>query len=557
MSLYKSSPFFVPSKWFLEICEPSDHAFDVKSSAPDYGTISFAMELSDDSDRVLSAITDMYYMINHYHDAQSIVEELMCGLIDDRWIELFIMDTTVMREVVKLIAFLNSAPLEVVREVKGLLISDKIAAETFVSIWFDKNWAITDGIISIVEHSEDAWKFIDRLVYDSSYASSHQVVRAIVKYKKTNPQMYRCAIKLLTKNESCLEYLLNLDNVNGYGIQSTIDTIVYYDLWKIVFRNGAARPIVDYVLVMPNIVQSKLEPGQTTRDWLMRSIEKNNILADYIALEDLANHRFTEKIFDNASTIEIILEWVDQEDSTEALLDGLVSLAARASPDSCKRIHDLIYIKQAQGAILTQKLSDDQWAGLMENDANHTFVETELKKLGKHKLWEDFVLDHKMVPYWVETDPQSDTWFLCNLNSFTVSKIGSELCRDILQHPHLITYDNWIVLFQTHKGVDIGIKCISYVIQTGALFALFQSSFLSKDQLVDLLNQTDTLDYCDEEDFVAVSRRSDAFEIDFELIKNTNQELNNDILTTWHDPDRLSRMANMANMSFRDYLSMV
>lgn len=559
MSVSKLSTFTVPAKWFSDICgDGMNDIVDSVKDKPNYGNISFALELSDDSERVLSSVNDIYFMVNHYEDGRWIIEELVCSLIDDRWIELLIMNNIVMRETVKLFGFLLSPPLEVINQTKDLIICDKTCVNLLCDIWLCNDWKITDSVVYVLIHSPDAWKFIDRLIVNSSYCTSSQVIECIEKYKKIDPCMYKWVTKLIGKNKSCLEYLLNLDNVNSNGIVATIDTIKYYDLWDIVLSNGAVGPIVDFVLSDPSIIICELHSVETVRDWLIPRIEKNVILADYITLDDLSEYRFTDKIFQNVSTVDIILDWVTIEDSVEYLLDGLVSLATRAHPKSCKRVHDLLIDKECVGGEpLTNKLSEEQWDSLMKNESNYEFVESELKKLNKEDLWTEFMFDHKLTPYWVETNPDSSSWVLFNLNKYTVANISDDLYHDIILYPHLLNYDNWITLFQTRTGIEIGIKCISYVIETGVLFALFQSSLLSTAELIHLIIHTDTLDYCDEDDFIAISRRKDAYDIDFPLIKRTNKTINQEILTYWHDPDRIARMSNLTGFEFRDYLALM
>lgn len=541
----KPSMFYMPAKWFVDVWGSIEDVSDCLSeiTTPEYGNIAFALELSEDPDRVLSAINQLYFILGKQMDAYDIIQELLCGLIDDRWIELFIMDIQVMREVVKLFYFLPEAPNEIIHESKKLLSTDDITVNYICNLWLEREWEITDDFAYIIRNCENAWMVLHKLHADAMYLNSKEVLYLVSKLE--NDKFQQSILKLIRKNTSCLEYLLDLDIVNAEGLKTTIDTIAYFDIWKIVLANKAATPIINFIIGHSETIFGKID----IRKWLMPLIEKNELVADYIQIDDLRNFVFTDKIFYNIHASGILIEWIVADGLVEPLFHELIIIASIKGNKLAYEIHKLL----DKYNHLTDKLNPSEWDDLMNNEYNHKFVEKYLTKQGKVNIWHQLVVDYKLAPYWKESENES-VWALENLTPYTVNNISDALYEDIRAYPSLLSYDNWITLFLNRKGVEIGMKAIDYVIESGCLFALLKSPHLTKEELVNIATSHNAIEFCDEEDFISIAKRMDAFDFNFESIREVNKELNYELLTVWHHPDRLSRMAKLAGLQFYDYV---
>lgn len=512
--------FTVPAPWFNDIC---DQQIINNDPAPDYGNISCTMLSNDNPDQVLSAINHIYFMIRKYPDGLDIVIELLCSL-EGRWVELFRLGSQVMRESAKLIALLPRPPVYAMKICKDLLASDAITADFICDIWIDKGWKLTAATATIFKNCDRAWHFmaIDEVRVSRTLNSLMSKLR-----------VSRSLNSLLQTNKSCLEYLLEV-----YPTHLLIHLLRKYVLLDPVLLNEAARSVIDYILLQPGVVN---EDESSIRGWLIPRIESSVLIVDYITFDDLNLVCFTDKLLLNPKVGHIILDWIIYRTMEKEFTNELVLMASCGHKCVCYRIYSLLDAKH---------LTDRHWSLLIQNKLNLYFIETELKRLGRHTFLDKLFIDHCIKPFVSES---SST--VCNLNGITVLNIDDHTLNEISAHPVLLKYDDWIALFQIRRGVEIGLNNLYEVIDAGVLCALFRSKLITTPEIFKLVIETEVLEYCEDSELYALASRSDAYETDMKLIEITNRAINDELLAAWHDPDRISRFAARAKMSFREYLT--
>lgn len=542
----------VPAEWVLTLLNVSSSefaAYTASEQGNDIGSITLALEFSDNAEHLLSAIASMTYMLSHDKDPESICERTINCLKLQRWKELVSISTVVMRESVRLLRFRTRPPSASLIECIGpFVVCDPSSIEILVEIWEACNWPLSLEFIFTIQNSYQGWKFINRLNVQE-VPTSRSIIEEMVTRSRDNADDWICHGALLGSNGSALEYLIFLDTLNAEGIKSTAQVIRDYSLWGTVVFNPAAGPLISYLLAHPFDMNNL-----SIRDWLIPFISGSQHAGDYITVGDIEAGRVDVSFFTNPDAIDIMEEWINLNGVSATTVDDIIEIATSSDKVAAmKAISILSRIKTANGKAICDNLSTKQLSLLLTSHHGYDYAVATLRRTDMSVLLDELLCINKLTPYWICDGPYQ-YWTLANLNAKTVQHMTPTICAQMKQYVDLITYTDWVILLQTKFGTELGFAHIAYLIEHGVLFAFLRSPFITKEQLIDLYTSTDVFECCDDEDFASLINRDDIYDVDLKAVASFKQQLCMNVLETWYEPTRLVRVAKTQDLDIRKYL---
>lgn len=546
---YSQQPCVAISKWVSNIIDVTmKDVYDMIQHADDYSGIEMMFELSDCPDKVLSSITSITYMMNRCGKSYEYFKDTINNLSESRWKTFITLRKDVARESIKLYRLLNNKPSDnLLIDISPFLLMDTLAADALVDAWVDGEWELTSALIYSIQSSSIGWKLMH---YE--YQHIHRVTSADIFYeitRKNSNYHSQCMYALIGFNGSVLKYLIDIDTFNGDGIKLTIQSSEKYKMWKAILHNPCANMVIDYMMEnYSTIRKGRFNSKEELRKWIVPNLGVNELINKYVGVDDvncMKSHFFT-----NPFSIDILSKWINKNNSTYFIVQGLVSIASFEIEEAALQAIKLIdKCLEWHGPILTK----NDWISLINSSFAKDYA---FSKFHENKSFLiELLRSCEMIPEWVQFEGE---WFLQNLSYKTVKHISvdpSIECK-INEMPHRLIYAHWAALFSLEEGVRIGLNNAEYVIKEGALFVLLQSPFISPDKISMLYELTEAYEYTNDEDLLAIMDRPDAYEVDKLKVMAANKNLLQDLLQTWYNPDRLVKCANAQNMEFHSYLEL-
>lgn len=576
MNTLATIPFATPANWvtsMLNITGEEMLEYVPKSSSKGIATIALMLEISSEPDQLLSAFILMRHFMHtndktpakDTHAHKEFLIEVVNSLSEDRWEEMLSMGVNVMRECVRIFSLLESPPSSTfMMRVCDAINEDGTSADLLVRIWFYKNWTLTSELIYIAQNSYSAWWFIASHNQDQ-LLDSKSVMTILFKHSesklKSERWLWRCYRSLVGSNGSCLEYLMHIDVVHGGGMKQTIDTVNGLDLWDTVLYNPGATPIINYVLDNFSEIKFGAFPTKSKMlDWLIPIVGASPLADKFITVNDINIGRVGNQFFSNAFAIDLIIQWLHEENFNLDVLNGLVEIATSMHKYSAEKAINIIESGyNIDGVDFVDLINDAQWSKLLSGEFSHPYAKFKLSSDNFQLQKIGLIRQSGVVPHWIPSFENDYGWMLLNLTQKTVSNffVDHDLWAQTLQNVHMLTYENWDVLLQTDFGMKLGIDNIGYVVAQGLLFELLRSPFMTKEILIQLDETTDAFECAGDDELIAIISRDDAFEISLPQVYSANHDLCQELLMVWYEPSRLERVAGMCGMDLRSYLSVM
>lgn len=560
------SKFFTAPKWVIEaigLDEESVAIYTKTSSIED--DLDYNLNFSDNENKVLSSIYHIHFHIKkHAEDRDPLIEIIdssIHNISEERWVCLFHMSVGVMKEAITLMEFLETPPIHALKRCVSVITKDQSAVDNLCELWIRKKWDLYYHMVVIFQSSIYAWRFIADIVFDE-FSTSKEVLKLIIQKSRSkyHKHMNFHLMELLQSNPSCITYIQTLDDLNSSGIATTITSINYYNLWKDVLCNEGSEEIIEYILEYPHVVNDKkLILCESFREWFVPYVESNPLAYKYITKKDLSNEYHTDKIFHNPSMTSLILEWINLDDITDYEAEGLISMTICSTNLEMLDMvwGSIISAKYSDGSYVVKEIDEDCWRYILTNKKNYRYVVDILNTINKKDWLERVLTSSKSIPYWTELDRSNNGEHeLMNLTTQTILRLSEDDMNDIELFPHLLTYLNWKVLFTTRFGVKVGLSNIMILVEKGVLHMLFNSPHLTIEEIINLLEDPEILEFCTDEDLFAILNRNDMVEPNLKEITSFKSELNQEVMLVWHDPDRLIRLSNNNQMDLYTYLSL-
>ena len=553
-------PLTKPSSWALDILNttPSDvldYVYKFKDLS--FDSVCLGLQISDDPDNVMSCLVHFRYLLNKDITSRDLSIELINEITEYRLEEMIIMRSDVMREIIQLLKYRVDPPSsKLCIRIGELIRRDPIAKELLVDVWIECRWKICSELVFSIRDSSSAWKLLNQVNLDGKFNSTKIVERLsmISNYQK---DIWFCFRTLLGSNESTLSYVINADLYFGNGIKSTIQTIEQFDLWEVVLRNEAASPIIEYALTnFTKIKSGKFQSKKSIRKWLIPLMSTSSLVAKFVCKEDLDRKLVTKSFFRNCNAIDLISDWINEENITSDIIHNLVCIAACDNESSALKAIKIIQTTQYFDMSFAHLLTMSHWGILLQSKFAKEFVQKTLIDNDFDISIVDILRTNSMVPYW-KRSWNDDCWEVHNLtiNTLSYAKFDHEFYQQTEDLIEYLSYDNWKVLLQNEIGFMFGYENIGYIIDIGLLHELFKSKFMSKEELDELALSTDALDYATDEEFAAIIYRDDAYDIDLHEAFQSRFEMCQEAMKIWFHPSRLQRFATANNMSVNDYLN--
>ncbi len=542
MNISRINPVAKPAQWLLDILEMTQEEFiesTITTSYLDVTSITLTLELSNNPDDIMSAAIAATYVINRGLDIDNMLQTNINKLKQERWEKLLTMKPIVAREVIRLFAYLVDTPSALMYETRKHLFNNTMLSNAIAKIWTHKDWPLSPEVVFVISRSCYGWKFLHKL-NNHKNATSRDICCAIM---DSDPDMWAVYRMLISLNGSALEYLLYLDHIHGDGVVNTIATIDEFILWGIMRTNGAAGIIVDYILETSEHAAKQNLSIMTSRNWVIPLICENEMVAKYVTIDDIKCKRIDNTLFTNPFAIDIIAEWIKQTRLTNDLIEGLVEIACCQNKTAALKALSILGNRMIAG------LSNRQLSNLLVSPHGRKPTMDALKQEDLVALTDELLYANKCIPYF--TVDSNGVWYLENLTTDTLQNVNDCFYDHLSESAHLINRDNWITLFSTESGVHLGIIHIDYVVDSGVLFALLINPMISKTDLLQLHETTDTFEYCDDEDFMALVNRDDIYESDLNIVFQLKHDLCQDVLRTWYNPDRIMAISD----NIREYLN--
>ena len=525
------------------------------------------LRYSKDADEIMSAI------ILTLHDAY--VDQLGYGtqlvhVINDlpieRWIWLFKIRSDVALECTKILIMLfdeNSPTNGFIDAIAPVIRSDMNIANRIVNVWRSAGWGITPVFVRAIRDSNIAWKLLSDFEPRSSPQTSFTVMSKILSPETRKQRL--AYLELVKLNYSCMDYLLSLDMRNANGIETTFKTIKSYNLWHIVFQNPGIGPIIEYSLDNFWKLNNHMSYSKNmTRSWILSLLKANPISYKYVTLQDYFDFKVSPMFFHHVNSLPLIKQLVnpiDDEDRfvTEEIVYGLVSIASSYEKESALKAIDVL-----RNWITDCELQKEHWVLLLKSPYANEYAKNVLYRKREDLL--NYIMKHEgMLPSIVLEPVQNDNdeWYIStrihNLDENTVLNIkySNETITAIQNNVDVISLEDWIILLKCPFGIQFGIRNINYLIDQDALPDLLTSTFLTPDEIVKLSKSNAFEEAMMDNELLALLCRPDAYTVDYENMSMIKKELNQELMSTWFEPNRLIRIAFKCNMHMREYLNLV
>ena len=560
-----SVPFSTPSKWVVnmlnitkeEVIEFADCMSE--TSQNDIEHIEIRLQCSEIPSETISTIIHINYIINTNHKNKELCLRMINNISESRWLEMMHMSVDIMRECIRLFKYFNSPPsLDFIIGVGELMHNDLTSIELMLDAFLILQMPLTIEFAFIVQNSYTAWKLLHRLnigCYDSK-----ELLTMIFNQSTKQNNLWMTYGALISVNGSCLEYLMHIDVLYGKGIKQTIDTINGFNLWEIFLKNSAASPIIDFALEHYYTIKfGAFHSKESMLEWIIPRIGASPLVKKYVTINYINEKKVNQDFFQNPHAIDLILQWLNEDNINSSIIDGLVIIASSNNYDAAMKAIQLIDSDITIGGYqIIDLINDSQWIILLKSPFARPFVESQLLEDNLQYSIIDIIRAGGIVPYWVPVLGE-DMWELTNLSPETVQNIylDYEFYEQTRYYVDYLTYDNWSILLNTEFGVSLGIGNIGYVIDCGVLFRLLGSPYMTNELLNVVDESTDAFDHAGEEEFISIINRDDAYEIDLNQVFKSNFAMCQEIITTWFNPDRLKRYSNACNMDIRSYLTMM
>lgn len=486
-------------------------------------------------------------------------------LSEFRWIQLIRMRPDVACDCVSLFDLLEFPPDAFVLEtVAPVLVLNKTAVHTFASVWIEHNWKLSMVVVFIIQSSPIAWKFLIPLHATNKNKNTSRFILdeiALIQDKEKQKLYYA----LLSSNGSCLQHLIDLDTMNADGIASTFATINGYQQWDTVLSNPAVGPLIDYALDHFWLMTPGFYSRRSLREWIIVRLNTNPNSYQYITQADVLEEKVSSSFFSTLGSIPLIksLVMLDVSDPNryinDNIIDGLISMAMVDDKEMALSAIDVI-----DNGLRFEELKERHWNALAEGPHGQAFIKRKLIALDKRDMLLNILINANLVPYisidYEDIDGQEVEFLnILNLTPETAQNIKyhSNIFLDLCENARYIEYADWNILVQSDIGLDIAIDNLDCIIKEGSLPFLLKSKYLSTDDLKHLCLETNLLEYCTDEELIALLGREDVYEPKLKAIVDTKQALCSELLEVWFEPDRLVRVSNSHGLDMRAYLQTV
>lgn len=400
MSALSSTPFAVPAKWVVDIMNINENeVINYVSSTPDLvAYISMDLEYSKDVNHVLSAIISVHHLMNKNHEAKPFLIKMIGDLTNERLLNLMSMRPDLMRECVRLFKIRESPPSrELLHSAAKYIMKDSTSVELLVDIWVQFKWKVTTELTYIAQYSCGPWEFL-QIPGRSPFNSSRQVIEQIVNQDEDRWPM----IKLIGVNGSALEYLIHLDTYFSNGVGDTIDTINGYELWDFVLCNPAASPLIDFVFLNPYYVNfGKFPSTALLREWIIPRIGTSLLAGRYTTINDLDSNTVSASFFSNPAAIDLLMDWLYEDNVTPDILHGLVTIASSDDESAaCKALDIIDAGYNSDGIGLAKLISFTRWMMLLRSPYGKDYAVYSMYFSDIHHSVSDIIRASNLVPYW-------------------------------------------------------------------------------------------------------------------------------------------------------------
>ena len=390
--------------------------------------------------------------------------------------------------------------------------------------------------------------------------NSKQLLNMIFKFSKNNSEIWLCFRALIGTNGSSLEYLIYIDKVNGGCIEQTIKTINGFDLWDVILTNPAAGPIIDHILNNFHLVKFGIFTSKDSfQSWLFPRLGMSPLVGKYITVNDIKLNKVDRSFFRNTFAIDLILEFVDENNVSNNIVEGLVIIATSFNEDAAIKAIDIIeYSFDCNGNEFVDSIDESQWASMLQSPYARSYAKERLLCDDLQFSLLDVVRSNDLVPQWVVSWERED-FHIINLSYDTIKNIDldDDFYSLTSNYVNFLSYQDWNILLKTNFGVSLAIDNIGCIIDKGLLFELLGSKYVSKELLYEIRDHTDAFDYAGDEEFTALISRNDAYEINLNQTFHDRYQLCQEILMTWFEPNRLQRIAMKYDLDLRSYMNCV
>lgn len=561
-----SQTLMTPSTWFSELLESDDIPMYFEPNETDPFDV---LRCSYNPDDILSAVgTLISKRREHSTEAAKWFRIVLNTLDDIRWVELVSMRDDVTCDCVRLFTLLDEQPDEIILDaIAPIIVSNTTASDMIANIWLDRKWALSMNIIFIIQSSPIAWKYLLPLHSPiETKNTSRYIIQQINSLKDNESQEQFYA--LITSNGSCLAYLMELDTKYAEGIVSTFMTVNGFNIWDYILSNTASEPLIEYALNHFWLMNSEFNTRNELHNWIVPRLGANMISHKYITRYDILEGRVNSLFYTIPVSLPLIKSLIelDIDDPNryvdDKIIEGLISLAMVQDEEVALSALDVI-----ENGLQFDELTQSHWTALADSPYGLEYVKRKLVSLQKETLLVTVLHNARVLPFIAELyddddddDDERESYVtIFNLTVSTVQNLeyDQRLCQDIINHAHDIEHHDWNIMVQSRFGVDLAIESLMYVIEKGSLPFLLKSPFLTSDDIVKLSKTTDILEYCTDEEYMALLEREDVYEPDLKAIANLKYALCQEVLQSWFEPARLVRVASSLQLDIQTYLQIV
>lgn len=542
-----------PASWLLSVLNVSTQEFISEYSdmiiVSQQDTIELALlkfEISDDPDIVMSAITSLCYYSTKTEDDYDIIANVINSIDLDRWEDLFTMRNDVIMDCIKLFSLLKHTPIAILEIVGPYIIHNEYATHQLIDVWMDMNWDIGVDLIYIIQHSIYGWKLLTPYVFDKP--TSKQLIGNIFDDIEEDMNRWMSFCMLLNVNGSALELLMHIDSDNADGVSTTFETIEMLQLWDTIIANPSAEPLINYALDNHTLVMcGKFKTKEDLRQWIVKNLDSSPMVQKYVRSCDITHGVVNNTFYQNPFAITMIANWIDINEMNEDVFEALISTSA-GDYEAQSTVALSLLLKH----IKYRQLEDNDWFRLISGKYSQSTVIEYVSKRNRPKL-SDLLHKSRMLPFWDEN------CVLRNLNSDTVSfiKHDHDLMDSLSRNVYYLQPADWRVLFKTEFGVTFAMQHINVLVEFGTFADLIRSQFVSVEHILQIDRSTPAFEYYDDEEFIAVINRSDAFTLDKQKYHNERNPLHLELLAVWHNPDRIVKQSKRLGVDFHSYLQMM
>jgi hypothetical protein len=546
-------PIQRPANWLLSVLNISAEEFMSEYSdlitESQQDTIELTLlkfEISDDPNVVMSAITSLCYYSSKSEENYDIIMSIINGIQIDRWVDLFAMRDDIIIDCIKLFALLTSPPMKILDSVGEYIINNEAATHQLIEVWIDMNWDICIDMVYVVQHSQYGWKLLTPYVRDTP--NSNILIGNIFDDIENDIDRWLSFCMLLNVNGSTLDLLMMIDREYADGLETTFQTIEELQLWDTIIGNPSAEPIIDYALDnYDRVLTGKFKTREALRKWIVKNLDASPLVQKYVLASDITDSVVYSTYYQNPFAIGMISNWVDINGMTPHAMENIINTAACEYEQCAATAIDVLFKN-----IKTQRLEQSDWSKLLCGKYSQSRIIEYLSKTNKAKLL-TLLHQESMLPYW------DDDCILRNLNKDTVSfiKYDHDLMASLSRNVYYIQSCDWKVLFKSELGVAFAMQHINVLVEFGTFADLIKSPFVTIEHILQIDRNTPAFEYYDDEEFIAVINRSDAFTLDKKKYHQERDELHLELLTFWHNPDRIVEQAKRLGTDFYSYLQMM